>query len=140
VRNGRALYFAHPVFSQYAGNAPRWCKQLVLNAVDLLLGDPVLRHRGPSTVLTAVNEQAAESRWILHLLHYVPERRGQDFDVIEDVIPLFDLALDLRAPRRVKSVLAVPQQQSLAFQQRAGRVSFRLPRLDGHQMIAVTFA
>jgi hypothetical protein len=140
VRNGRTVYFAHPLFTQYATNAPRWCKQLVLNAVDLLLADPVLRHQGPSTLLTAVNEQAAEDRWVVHLLHYLPERRGQDFDVLEDVIPLFDVALDLRAPRRVKAVLAVPQQESLAFQQLAGRATFRLPRLDGHQMIAVSFA
>ncbi|HVR69634.1 MAG TPA: alpha-amylase family protein [Vicinamibacteria bacterium] len=140
VRQGRAVYFAHPLFTQYAANAPRWCKQLVLNAVDLLLSAPMLRHRGPSTVLAAVNQQAAERRLVVHLLHYVPERRGQDFDVIEDVIPLFDLDLDLRAPERVTEVTAVPQGRRLAFQQRAGRIWFRLPRLDGHQMIAVRFA
>jgi hypothetical protein len=139
VRNGRTVYFAHPLFTQYGANAPRWCKQLVLNAVDLLLVDPVLRHRGPSTVLAAVNEQAAERRFVVHLLHYIPERRGTDFDVIEDVIPLFDLDVDVRAPRAVTGVVAVPQQQKLAFQQRAGRVTFRLPRLDGHQMVAVHF-
>ncbi|HEX4933672.1 MAG TPA: hypothetical protein VFV33_10870, partial [Gemmatimonadaceae bacterium] len=140
VRHGRTVYFAHPLFAQYAANAPRWCKQLVLNAVDVLLADPAVRHDGPSTLLAAVNEQRAEKRWVLHLLHYVPERRGADFDVIEDVIPLFDLGLDLRAPGRVVSVTAVPRQHRLPFQQRAGRVTFRIPRLDGHQMIAIAFA
>jgi hypothetical protein len=140
VRHGRTVYFAHPLFTQYAANAPRWCKRLVLNAVDLLLADPLVRHQGPSTLLTAVNEQTAARRWVVHLLHYVPERRGADFDVIEDVIPLFDLAVSLRAPRRVASVTAVPQQRAVPFEQRGGRVSFRVPRLEGHQMLAVAFA
>ncbi|MCS6954107.1 MAG: beta-galactosidase trimerization domain-containing protein, partial [Bryobacteraceae bacterium] len=33
VRHGRAIYFAHPVFTQYYRNAPRWVKTLVGNAI-----------------------------------------------------------------------------------------------------------
>ena len=94
------IYFAHPIFRQYNQNAPRWCKQLLLNALDMLLPDPLLRHDGPSGLLTSVNEQPAENRWVVHLLHYVPERRGQDFDVIEDVLPLYDVPVSLRLPGR----------------------------------------
>src|SRR5215831_9080341 len=32
VQEGRVIYFAHPIFMQYNQNAPRWCKQLVVNA------------------------------------------------------------------------------------------------------------
>jgi hypothetical protein len=136
VRHGRSVYFAHPVFTQYSKNAPRWCKTLVRNALDLLLEDPVLRVGGPSTLLTAVNEQPAERRLLVHLLHYVPERRGADFDVIEDVIPLAGVEVSLRVPGRVRAVRAVPQGSSLPFTRRDGRVRCVLPRLEGHQMIA----
>ena len=33
ARKGRALLFAHPLFSQYRDNAPRWCNTLVKNAL-----------------------------------------------------------------------------------------------------------
>ena len=136
VRHGRAVYFAHPVFTQYSRNAPRWCRTLVRNAIDLLLAEPVLRVEGPSTLLTAVNEQGSDRRWVVHLLHYVPERRGADFDVIEDVIPLNDVGVSLRAPGRVRAVRAVPQGTALRFEERDGRVRCVLPRLEGHQMLA----
>jgi hypothetical protein len=32
-------------------------------------------------------------RTIVHVLHYIPERRGLDSDVIEDVIPLANVQL-----------------------------------------------
>ena len=137
VRAGEVIYFAHPIFRQYNQNAPRWCKQLVLNALDMLLPDPLLRHDGPSGLLTSVNEQPAENRWVVHLLHYVPERRGQDFDVIEDVLPLYDLPLSLRLPGPVAVVRCVPDGETLAFSEAMGRLSFTVPKLEGHQIVEV---
>ncbi len=140
VRRGRAIYFAHPIFSQYAQNAPRWCKQLLLNALAMLLPDPLLRHNGPSSVFATLNEQQAEGRLVLHLLHYIPERRGADFDVIEEAIPLHNLALSVRVPRPVLRVVTAPAGDALPFSSAGGRVSFTLPRLEGHQMIALELA
>ena len=137
ARTGEVIYFAHPIFRQYNQNAPRWCKQLLLNALDMLMPDPVLRHGGPSSVLTAVNEQAVENRWVVHLLHYVPERRGQDFDVIEDVLPLYDVGVSLRLPGPVAGVHCVPGGEPLAFKEAMGRISFTVPKLEGHQMVEI---
>jgi hypothetical protein len=139
VRKGRAIYFAHPIFTQYAETAPLWVKKLFLNALGLLLPDPLVRHRGPSTLLVSLNEQIAENRQALHLLHYIPERRALQFDIIEDVIPLFDLALSVKVPRMVKSVECVPERTLLDFVQKDGRVEFTLPKLEGHQIIALNF-
>lgn len=139
VRNGNAIYFAHPIFSQYHQNAPRWCKQLLLNALDLLLPNPLVTHQGPSTVLISLNAQAAEKRWIVHLLHYIPERRGEDFDVVEDVIPLYNLSVSLAVPQAVKRVRAVPAGEALDFTTVDARLHVTLPRLEGHQMLEVQF-
>lgn len=137
LRNGRAIYFAHPVFEQYHENAPRWVKILVRNALAMLLPEPVLEVDGPSTLLATLNEQRAQQRWVVHLLHYIPERRGQAFDVIEDVIPLYDVPVRVRCPRTVKQVELVPERKLLPFEVAAGQVRFRVPVVRGHQMISL---
>ncbi len=137
TRTVDVIYFAHPIFRQYHRNAPRWCKQLLLNALDVLLPDPLLRHSGPTGVLSALNEQPEQSRLVLHLLHYVPERRGQEFDVIEDVVPVSDIALSLKLPGEVASVRCVPDGEILAFDAEMGRLSFTVPKLNGHQMVEI---
>ncbi|NMB46859.1 MAG: beta-galactosidase [Firmicutes bacterium] len=139
VRNGNVIYFAHPIFTIYNKNAPRWCKQLVLNTLELLLGEPLLCHSGPSTTLATINEQPNENRWIVHLLHYVPERRSQEIDIIEDVIPLYNLEVSLKIDEPVKAVTSVPDMQALPFERKDGRLNLILPRLDGHQMIEIAF-
>lgn len=137
VRNGNAIYFAHPIFTQYAKNAPRWVKMLFLNALELLLPDPLLRVDGPSGLVATLTEQKEENRWVVHLLYYVPERRGEDFDIIEDVVPLRDIHVSVRVPRQVRSVECVPEGQVLPYESVGGRVAFTVPELRGHQMIAL---
>lgn len=135
VQKGRAIYFSSPIFTQYNRNAPRWCKTLVRNALDILLPDPLVRHDGPSTLNVTLNAQAG--RWVLHLLHYIPERRGEAFDTIEDVIPVYNITLSLRAPETVSKVQLVPDGPALAFDRQDGRLIFTVPVVNGHQMVAL---
>ena len=135
VQRGNCIYFMHPLFAEYADVTPRWGKQLMLNAIDMLLPDPLVRHDGPSTVVATLNRQKAQKRLALHLLHYIPERRGQHFDTIEDVIPLHDLAVSVKAPGKVKSVRCVPEDVAIDFAVNKGRVEFTLPKLEGHQIV-----
>jgi hypothetical protein len=139
VRQGPCIYFSSPIFSQYDDNAPRWCKLLVLNAVELLLPEPLIRHDGPSSLLTTIVEQPNHERWVTHLLYFVPERRSKDLDIIEDVVPLFNLNLSVKTPRPVREVLLVPEATPLTFNQQASYVSIAIPRIDGHAMISLTF-
>jgi len=137
VRNGQSIYFSQPIFTQYAQNAPRWCKTLLLNAISMLLPQPLVQHHGPSTLLIALNAQPTLNRQVLHLLHYIPERRGTDFDIIEDVIPLYNVAVSVQAAQPVPSVVAVPQGQPLDFEIREGYVHFTVPEINGHQLIEI---
>jgi len=75
---------------------------------------------------------------VLHLLHYIPERRGQDFDVIEDVIPIHDVEASVRVSGTVKEVRCVPDGDALPFSEEGSRVVFTVPVVEGHQMVAIT--
>lgn len=140
VRKGAVVYFAHPVFRMYDDEACRWVKRIVRNAIDLLLPVALVKHDGPSSLIVTLNEQAAESRYVMHLQHYIPERRGNAFDTVEDVIPLYDLTITVRPPRPIRSATLVPESESLPIESTDGAVSFNVPRLVGHQMIELNYA
>lgn len=139
TRKGSVVYFAHPIFTQYYENAPLWCKLLVRNAVDMLLppAQRSIRVDGPSTLLVSLTEQPAEKRHVLHLLHYIPERRGQKFDIIQDVIPLHDVRVEVARPTKPKSVKLVPRGEAIDFEYTGGAASFTVPRVDGHAMVEI---
>ena len=111
----------------------------MLNALDRLLPEPLVRIEAPTGIIVTLNEQPQHGRWVLHLLYYVPERRCEAYDVIEDVVPLFELPVSVRVEQDVRDVRCVPAGDALDFAQEGGRVRFTIPVVRGHQMVAILF-
>jgi hypothetical protein len=135
VQKGRIIYFSQPIFSLYQTYAPRWCKQLFFNALARLLPEPLVRVHAPTASIVTLNTQPQHNRWVLHLLYYVPERRCDEYDVIEDVAPLYDVAVSIKVAQPVRGVTLVPQNTALPFVVDAGCVTFTVPTVAGHQMV-----
>ena len=138
VRVGNAIYFSSPIFTQYYHLAPQWCRTLFLNALEMLLPEPVVRHGGPSTLEVTYNGQTARGRQVLHLLHYIPIRRSK-IDIIEDVIPIYNVPLSICADKTIHSVRLAPSGQVIDFQSVERRVNFTVPVVNGHQMIELNY-
>lgn len=139
VQKDNCIYFSHPIFTQYHYNAPVWCKIIMKDAIERLLGERIAEHNGPSTLLLTVNDQKAKNRRIVHLLHYIPERRCASIDVIEDVIPLYHVECKIRVEKSVASVLCQPQGEAISFEQEGNVVIFDVPQVKGHQIIEIKY-
>ncbi len=141
VKQDSIIYFSHPIFSQYAKNAPLWCKNMVLGSLKLLLPSPLLEvNNAPSGLMTTLNKQNSKNRYVVHSLFYVPERKGFDFDIIEDTISLNNINFKLNVKDNVNKVELVPEKTVIEFKKVNNAIEFNLPTLKGHQMIAVHYS
>lgn len=139
VGTGETLYFAHPLFTIYQLYHPGWVRDLLLNALRLLLPEPVLEHDGPTTLEADLNLQEQQSRYALHLLHYIPEHRSELVDTVEDVIPLYGVNIILRTARSIRAVTLVPENRPLPFTQQENTLRFTVPEIRGHRMLELTY-
>ena len=71
-------YFAHPIFRCYRELGQPLYRDLVQDALNLLIGAPQIETNLPSTGRVSLQDQAAQNRYVLHLLHAVPVKRGAD--------------------------------------------------------------
>ncbi len=133
----QAAYISHPIFTAYAEHACPAYRVLVAAALRRLLPDPILEADGPTGLETSVMRQVTgrRGRTIVHLLHYTPERRGPQLDIVEDIVPLHDVTLSLRLPAAPRSVTLVPQGERLSFTYVRGCVRVIVSRIDGHEMV-----
>ena len=137
---GNVIYFMHPIFIQYATSAPFWCKKIFLNAIEKLLPNPILKiENALSSLITTVNHQPQKKRFVIHFLYYIPERRGNSFDVIEDIVPTFNLKSVLNISQKIRRISTVPQGRSIPFKQTEDGIAFTLPELMGHQIVEVIY-
>lgn len=135
VKNGNTIYFSHPVFSMYYKHGYRPYKQLVLNALELLLRERLVYLDAPTTAHVYLNRQPEKGRYVAHVLHYIPERRSEAIDIIEDVIPLFNVAMKVRLPEKPERVYLAPSCETLEFTYEDGYAAVVIPEIRGHAMV-----
>ncbi len=139
IRNENIIYISHPIFSMYRKHGMKAYKQLILNCLNLLIPDKQIQTNAPTTAHINLNHQPEQHRFVLHILHYIPERRCEDIDVIEDVIPLYNIQLKVKLPQSPKGVYCAPEQILLDFEFKNGYVDICVPEVNGHQMIVFEF-
>ncbi len=136
----RAAYINAPVFGAYARNGNLIYRQIVSACIERLLPRRVVRTSLPSCARVTVLRQnvGRKRRLIVHLLNYPTTRRFGTLEVIEEPLPLNDVAVELACAGKVKAVECVPNGLSLPFESDGGILRFILPRMLGHQAICVT--
>jgi hypothetical protein len=135
VRNGRAVHVAFPLFGAYRRWGNQSHKQVVAALLRMLLPDPLVRAALPSTAEVTLLAQEAERRLVVHLLHYVPQRRAEGLDLVEDVIPLHDVQLAVRSGAAPRRAYLAPQDAELPVHWDGTYATVRVPRVDGHQLV-----
>lgn len=129
LQSGGVILFAHPVFGQYRNSAPQWIKQLVSNALDLLMPGRLVRHDGPSTLAVTLLDQPEQSRKCLHILSYIPVRKSATIDIIEDRTKVCGVTVTPGVA--FTSARLVPEGTALPVED--GRIT--LPEIDGYAIV-----
>jgi hypothetical protein len=134
------IYIGWSLFEDYAQNGSLMLRDIVQFALDRLLSDrKTLVSSLPAQGVTTLQAQASNDRIIHHLLYATPVRRGESVEIIEDIVPLFNIRNEVRTNRAVKQVSLAPQLDQLPFEYNNGVVSYTVPKLDCHQMVVISF-
>jgi hypothetical protein len=153
VVHGNILYLAHPVFSIYRWYGAVAYKQLVLNCMDLLLGDAKsLKTNLPSTARVSLMDQPTEQRLVLHLLYAEKSCRGGamnfsggnikssgQIEIIEELTPLHNVTVRLKTDKPVKRVVLQPAGREVAATIQNGQVEFTLDSFACHALVEMSY-
>lgn len=141
VQNGRAVYIAYPIFSEYLQHGLQVCRALFHGGLRRLLPDEhrLVQTTAPSTArITLMRQPASDDRCdrlVAHLLHYVPEARYKQVHTVEESLPLCDVRLTLRTLCPTGRVYLAPSGEDLPFTCGGSSVEITLPRMTGHAMV-----
>jgi hypothetical protein len=130
------IYVAWNIFEDYATKGERIAKEAVCFALDRLLGEnkTVTTTLGSAGV-TTLRRQG--NRSVLHLLYATPIKRGENIEVIEDLLAVHDIVCAVKAEKAPARVYLAPQMEELPFTCEAGRVCFTVPQMVCHQMVVL---
>jgi hypothetical protein len=138
---GNTVYIGWNVFDDYAGKGSLCLKELVLNAVEMLIGSTktVTVENLPDRGIVTLMKQSEKNRLINHVLFAHTCLRGKGIEVIEDTVPLYNVKVNVRSDRKPATVKLVPQIKELPFTYENGVISYTVPKFEIHQMIEIRY-
>lgn len=139
VEGKSGIYIAWNVFEDYAAKGSLTVKEAVIYALNRLLPDKTIETGLPAQGIVTLTRQIQENRLVNHLLYASPVKRGNGIEVIEDILPLYNIPIKMKMKEKTVRVYLAPQLQELEFTQNGDELVYTVPKLDCHQMVVIDF-
>lgn len=149
TKSEQVYYLSHPIFELYKRLGMREYRELILKLVDESLGGQIFKADLPATADFIVNHKEDEQALILNILHYIPQRKAVELDIIEEALPIRQakISLSLKALSKaiglelhgMKKIEAVRAGQQLAYRLEEERLSFELAEMKGYEIIVMHY-
>ncbi|MFW6288139.1 MAG: alpha-amylase family protein, partial [bacterium] len=134
TRNNNIVYITNPLFSDYYNTGVKIYKDIIFRCIDLLYPESLIIADLPSTM--EVTYRIQNEKKIIHLLNYIPQRRTAELDIVEDVIPLYNIEIKIKSKKAQKVYLA-PSGKLLDYNYLDGYIKTIIPEIRGHQIIVI---
>ena len=126
-------------------------KEYAIKAINTLLEEKTVVTNLPSMGRVSLMEQAEESRYVLHLLYANIINRGENaimcekgtetpgagfvypakkIEVIEELMPIYDVKVELDLPKEIKSITIEPTGEEIPFEKVGNKITFIIPKFS----------
>jgi Hypothetical glycosyl hydrolase 6 len=139
IQNGNVTYIAHNLDQSYYTNGVQLHRQLFENVIDNVNPNPLVRVKNlQSCGRMSVLKQAAQNRYVAHLLYTPAVQRG-DTTIIEDFVPISGVTLEVSIPENVKKVYQIPGNKPLPLKKVGGKLQVNVPTFTMHTGIVFEY-
>jgi hypothetical protein len=133
LAKGAVVQVAFDLFAEYANHPALEVKALLASILGRLLPVPLVAVEGPSTL--QAHALGNGDSLVVHLMSYLPERRGTRLDIVEDRLPV--RATTMRVRGAFGSALAVPEGSALVARVVDGVTEVKIPDFDGALVVVL---
>jgi hypothetical protein len=138
LRKGNVVFLPHRLGKIYYDLGARVHRDMFASALRLIHTRPVIATEMPSAGRVSLLHQPGERRYVAHLLYGPALQRG-DCQVIEDLVPLYDVPVELRVPQSVTQARLVPGESTLSLERSSGSVRVVVPVVQCHQAVVFEY-
>ncbi len=134
-------YISTEIFKEYATKGSLIAKKMALVTVEKLIGESkTVKTNLPAQGIVTLMNQKEQNRLICHLLYASPVKRGDGVEIIEDILPLYEIHTTIKmdtAPKQVSLVNTKGVETDLPYTYENGILSVTIPKMELHAMIVI---
>lgn len=131
-------YFSWNIFTDFYKNGSTWAKEMVDSCLKRLVGKKKIYTNLPSGGIATLFNQEHQNRYVLHLLYGQPYLRGNN-QVIEDLVPLYNVEVSVKAEHKIKRCFDAVTKVKLNFTEKDGYINLKVDKVDCHKVIVIEY-
>ena len=137
-RDGNTMVVAHPLDKMYLKYGAQIHRELFKNTLDALLTTPMVRASLPSSGRVNLLHFPEKNRYVVHLLYAVPVQRGVA-QVIDDLVPIYDTAVEIKLKENIKKAYLMPGNIELNTIKSNDKISITVPEFTCHTALVLEY-
>ncbi len=139
VQKGRVIYLPHALGEMYHAHGARVHRQFFVNALRRVYRRPNCVVAMPSGGRVSFVKQPERNRYVVHLLYGPPMPRGR-CQVIEDLVPLYDVPVQIVVPEKIRRARTVTDGKRLRLTIGGdGKISVVAPKVQCHEAVVLEY-
>lgn len=137
IKTDSTVYIPWDIFGDYRTNGSLIVKEILLYTIDALLGEDksLITDLASGGVVTMAKQGG---KTICHMLYAAPVKRGSGIEVIEDIMPVYNVKLSVKCSGAVNSVYSATTGKEIDFTLESGRVNAVISKIDNHEIIIIS--
>ena len=133
-------YISFELFREYAETGSLIAKRVIEHALDTLLGsEKTLTTNLPAQGITTLMHQKDEHRYVNHVIYVSPVKRGRNVEIVEDIIPVYNIEVSLKLDVEPKRVYIAPDDRDIEYDYTDGVLTYMIDKIDCHSMIVIDY-
>lgn len=139
TRKDNCIYFSHPIFKIYRDYAPRWVKEIISDALHLLLPEPlVLKPQDKPSLSAQLHFAPTKNTFLLHLLDYPLKKNAVNLYTIDERMQLINQKFTVNVgTHQVQKIKLLRSEKEIPFTQEENKVTFTVPELNGYEIVKI---
>jgi len=129
-------YISWEMFDDYAKKGSITVKEFVVGVIDRLIGNTkTIKTNLMAQGIVTLTKQ--NDRLVNHLLYASPVKRGIDTEIIEDIVPVFNIEVEIKTDKKVTKVYKAPQMEEISYTYENGILSYTVDKIECSQLIVI---
>lgn len=138
IQTGKVVFSPSALDRIYTSKAAPPHRDLFAAALDRIHPERMVEVDLPSAGRVSLLHQAGDSRYVSHVLYATPHYRG-GLELIEDIVPLYDVRVSVRVPESVTSAKLIPGGEELAIAREGDACTVIIPKLEMHAAVVFNY-
>ncbi len=136
VRMGdNGVYIAGEFFTCFHKYSSRVLKKVIDHSIRSLINEKLVETNLPSTSEVTLRKNQT-GQYVLSILNYVPQRRSEGIDIVEDELKLTDIKISLSVPCQGQ-VTDLIRNKRIETKKINGRIEFQIDEINGFVVITI---